>query len=157
MEKKSTATAAQLRPSVYPLPFGSLTRAGHVMRCVQALSADQLGAVIAFARSMVGTRYSFTGAAKSVLVGIAPGRRQFCSRLVGQAYREGGVLLVRDPDFCHPGDLLRSSLLTEVPNALIDLTDETANRRTGETQARGGGPSSRCEGSKASGHGAGEH
>jgi hypothetical protein len=65
--------------------------AGYVLRPSKPLTIDQLHNVISFARSGVGTRYSKTGAAKSVLAGFAPGRRQFCSRLVAQAYREAGV------------------------------------------------------------------
>jgi len=98
--------------------------AGHVLRPSKPLTVDQLHAIIAFARSGVGTRYSKTGAAKSVLAGFAPGRRQFCSRLVAQAYREAGVDLVPDADFCHPGELLKSAALVEVPNVLRDLTPE---------------------------------
>lgn len=42
---------------------------------------------------------------------------QYCSRLVAQAYRHGGVALVPNPDYCSPGDLFRSPLLKEVPGA----------------------------------------
>lgn len=65
-----------------------------------------------------------TGAAKSVLAGFVPGRRQFCSRLVAQAYRYAGVNLVPDADFCHPGELLKSEALVEVPNVLKNLSPE---------------------------------
>ncbi|MBU7440924.1 YiiX/YebB-like N1pC/P60 family cysteine hydrolase [Paraburkholderia fungorum] len=98
--------------------------AGHVLRPVKPLTTDQLHSVIAFARAAVGTRYTKTGAAKSVLAGFAAGRRQFCSRLVAQAYRDAGVNLVSDADFCHPGDLLKSTALVEVPNVLRNLGAE---------------------------------
>jgi len=62
-----------------------------------------------------------TGAVKSVLAGFVAGRRQFCSRLVAQAYRDAGVNLVADADFCHPGELLKSEALFEVPNVLREL------------------------------------
>jgi hypothetical protein len=65
-----------------------------------------------------------TGAAKSVLAGFVAGRRQFCSRLVAQAYRDAGVNLVSDADFCHPGELLKSPALVEVSNVLRDLSAE---------------------------------
>ena len=107
--------------------------AGHVLRLVQPLTPDQLNSVITYARGMIGTRYSKTGAAKSVLAGVAAGRRQFCSRLVGQAYRHAGILLVDDPDFCHPGELLKSPLLVEVPGVLEELsTEQAAYRREGK-------------------------
>ena len=71
-----------------------------------------------------------TGAAKSVLAGFKAGRRQFCSRLVAQAYRDAGVNLVSDADFCHPGELLHSAALVEVPNVLRNLSpEEEADRR----------------------------
>lgn len=103
--------------------------AGHVLRPVKQLSSDQLRSVILFARAAVGTRYTKTGAAKSVLAGFAAGRRQFCSRLAAQAYREAGVNLVSDANFCHPGELLNSAALVEVPNVLRNLSpEEVADR-----------------------------
>ncbi|WP_217631696.1 YiiX/YebB-like N1pC/P60 family cysteine hydrolase [Methylomonas sp. LWB] len=104
--------------------------AGHVLRPVTPLSTDQLRSVISFARAAVGTRYTMTGAAKSVLAGFVAGRRQFCSRLVAQAYRDAGINLVSDADFCHPGELLNSTAIVEVPNVLRNLSpEEEADRR----------------------------
>lgn len=98
--------------------------AGHVLRPLTPLTADQLRTVISWARAAVGTRYTMLEAGKSVLAGFVAGRRQFCSRLVAQAYREADVHLVSDADFCHPGELLRSPLLVEVPDVLRELTAE---------------------------------
>ncbi|OON62464.1 hypothetical protein B0920_03115 [Massilia sp. KIM] len=98
--------------------------AAHVLRAVTPLTTEQLQSVIAFARGAVGTRYSMTGAAKSVLAGFVAGRRQFCSRLVAQAYRHGGVDLVPDADFCHPGELLESGALIKMPDVLRTLGPE---------------------------------
>lgn len=104
--------------------------AGHVLRPVNPLTNDQLRSVISFVRAAVGTRYTMAGAAKSVLAGFVAGRRQFCSRLVAQAYRDAGVNLVSDADFCHPGELLKSVKLLEVPHALRNLSlEEEADRR----------------------------
>lgn len=104
--------------------------AGHVLRPAQSLTTDQLRSVISFARAAVGTRYSKVGAAKSVLAGFVAGRRQFCSRLVAQAYRDAGIDLVSDADFCHPGEFLKSAALVEVPNVLRNLSpEEEADRR----------------------------
>ncbi|WP_122559361.1 YiiX/YebB-like N1pC/P60 family cysteine hydrolase [Pseudomonas viridiflava] len=104
--------------------------AGYVLRPVKPLTTDQLHSAISFARAAVGTRYSKSGAAKSVLAGFVAGRRQFCSRLVAQAYRHAGVNLVSDADFCHPGEFLKSPALVEVPNVLRDLsTEEEADWR----------------------------
>ncbi|KAA0696102.1 hypothetical protein DT594_01710 [Halopseudomonas laoshanensis] len=98
--------------------------AGYVLRPVKHLTTDQLDTAISFARAAVGTRYTSVGAAKSVLAGFGSGRRQFCSRLVAQAYRQAGVKLVSDADFCHPGELLKSSALFEVSNVLRYLSAE---------------------------------
>jgi len=69
----------------------------YALRPAQALMPEQLWTVIAFARSHVGTRYTNVEAARAVLKGGTAGPRQFCSRLVAQAYREVGVQLVHDP------------------------------------------------------------
>lgn len=98
--------------------------AGHVLRPLKSLTADQLRAVISYARAAVGTRYTMLEAGKSVLAGLVPGKRQFCSRLVAQAYREAGVDLASDADFCHPGELLTSQLLIEIPDVLRELTPD---------------------------------
>jgi hypothetical protein len=98
--------------------------AGHVLRPANSLTTDQLRSVISFARAAVGTRYTMTGATKSVLAGFVAGRRQFCSRLVAQAYRNAGVNLVSDADFCHPGEFLNSVALVEVPHVLRNLNLE---------------------------------
>lgn len=98
--------------------------AGYVLRPVKPLTNDQLHSAISFARAAVGTRYSKTGAAKSVLAGFVAGRRQFCSRLVAQAYRNAGVNLVSDADFCHPGEFLKSAALVEVSNVLRNINAE---------------------------------
>ena len=95
--------------------------AGYVLRPVTPLTTEQLHSVISFVRAVVGTRYSKTGAVKSVLAGFFAGRRQYCSRLVAQAYRSAGVNLVTDADFCHPGELLKSTALVEVSNVLREL------------------------------------
>ncbi|EPA99427.1 hypothetical protein PG5_02340 [Pseudomonas sp. G5(2012)] len=96
--------------------------AGYVLRPLKPLTTEQLHSVISFVRAAVGTRYSMTGAAKSVLAGFVVGRRQYCSRLVAQAYHRAGVNLVPDADFCHPGELLKSVALVEIPNVLRDLS-----------------------------------
>ena len=98
--------------------------AGHVLRPVKPLTTDQLRSVIVFARAAIGTRYTMTGAAKSVLAGFVAGSRQYCSRLVAQAYRDAGVNLTSDADFCHPGEILKSVALVEVPNVLRSLSLE---------------------------------
>lgn len=96
----------------------------YVLRPVEPLTIDQLHTVTSFARAAIGARYTKAGAAKSVLAGFVAGRRQFCSRLVAQAYRSAGIDLVPNADFCHPGELLKSEVLIEVPDVLKDLDAE---------------------------------
>ncbi|GGN43489.1 hypothetical protein GCM10011349_07640 [Novosphingobium indicum] len=82
---------------------------------------DQLAlqAIVEFARSEIGTRYSQIEAARTVTGGPKPRSKQmFCSRLVARAYAAAGVQLVPDPDYCSPDDLRVSSLLVEVPDML---------------------------------------
>lgn len=51
-------------------------------------------------------------------------RKQFCSRLVAQAYAANGFDLVKNTDFCTPNELLKSVKLVEVVDATVDVTDE---------------------------------
>ncbi|GKT25875.1 YiiX/YebB-like N1pC/P60 family cysteine hydrolase [Acidovorax sp. SUPP3334] len=102
----------------------------YVLRPKKPLSADQLNAVITYTRGHVGARYSIGNAVKSLGLKVAPGRRQFCSRLVAQAYESAGVYLSQKPAFCTPGDLLRCELLAPVFDAMFEpSTEEEAVRR----------------------------
>ncbi|MCC4594338.1 YiiX/YebB-like N1pC/P60 family cysteine hydrolase [Xanthomonas campestris pv. phormiicola] len=108
----------------------------YVLRPRKPLSADQLNAVIAYARGHVGARYSIGNAVKSLGLKVAPGRRQFCSRLVAQAYESAGVYLSQNPAFCTPGDLLRCELLAPVLDAVFELSpkQEAARRKADPVQ-----------------------
>ncbi|WP_062346013.1 YiiX/YebB-like N1pC/P60 family cysteine hydrolase [Novosphingobium sp. CCH12-A3] len=90
-----------------------------VLRLRQPPDLLALLAIIEFARSEIGTRYSKIEAARTVIGGPKPRSKQmFCSRLVARAYAAAGILLVHDPDYCSPDDLRVSSLLVEVPDML---------------------------------------
>lgn len=96
-----------------------------VFRLRESLSAAKLGAVLDFARSEIGTRYSKTEAARSVLAGPKPRSRQlFCSRLVARAYAHIGIQLVADADYCTPEDLRRSNLLIELQDMTETVSEE---------------------------------
>lgn len=75
-----------------------------------------------FARSEIGKQYSAPEAGlsrimrKSSISEIA--NRQFCSRLVAQAYKYAGVDLVTNPDYCYPSDIGLSLLLEPVNDPL---------------------------------------
>ncbi len=95
-----------------------------VFRLKEPLSETRLGAVIDFARSEIGTRYSKLEAARSVLGGPKPRNRQlFCSRLVARAYAYADVQLVPDPDYCTPEALRLSPLLVEL-SEMTELVSE---------------------------------
>jgi len=110
----------------------------HVLRLKQGLTDDQLQKIVAFVRGRVGTRYSIFEAARSVLGGgRRKSRKQFCSRLVAQAYAAAGLHLVDSPDYCTPEELRRSSKLIEIPGATQFVTDhrvEAMNSATDTTQ-----------------------
>lgn len=91
----------------------------------EPLSAARLGAVLDFARSEIGTRYSKIDAARSVLVGSRPRNRQlFCSRLVARAYAHVGIQLVADADYCTPDELRWSPLLIELEDMTEPVSEE---------------------------------
>lgn len=102
----------------------------YVLRAKRALSSEQMSAVIAYARGHIGVSYSLGDAVKSLGLRVIPGRKQFCSRLVAQAYEFGGVYLSKNPAFCTPGDLLRCGSLVSVLDAMFELSpEEEAARR----------------------------
>ncbi|MCF1505554.1 hypothetical protein L0F51_17520 [Afifella sp. H1R] len=96
-----------------------------VFRLREPLSAFRLGAVLDFARSEVGARYSKIEATRSVLAGPRPRNRQlFCSRLVARAYAHAGIQLVADADYCTPDELRRSTLLIELEDMTEPVSEE---------------------------------
>ena len=96
-----------------------------VFRLREPLSAARLGAVLDFARSEIGTRYSKIEAARSVLAGPRPrNRKLFCSRLVARAYAHADIQLVADADYCTPDELRRSTLLIELEDMTEPVSEE---------------------------------
>lgn len=75
-----------------------------------------------FARTQVGKQYSVPEATRSRFRRTRKtqdaSNRQFCSRLVAQAYAYAGLALVPNPDYCYPGDFSASSLLVSVAGGL---------------------------------------
>ncbi|WP_426232372.1 hypothetical protein [Pararhizobium sp. DWP3-4] len=49
--------------------------------------------------------------------------KQFCSRLVAQAYAANGFDLVKNTDFCTPKKLLKSAKLVEIADATVEVTE----------------------------------
>lgn len=97
----------------------------HVLRLKTPPTAEQLQAIVLDLRAKIGTRYSVPQVlATLVPTKISAGRRQFCSRLVAQAFASAGIKLVAKPDSCTPGRLARSALLAPVPNATLSVSEE---------------------------------
>lgn len=101
------------------------SNAVHVLRLNRGLTATEAQIIVDFVRSRVGTEYAVREALGSVSKRRRRGsKRQFCSRLVAQAYAEAQIHLAQNPDYCSPEDLKRSPLLTAIANALMVVTDE---------------------------------
>ncbi|SEM75017.1 YiiX/YebB-like N1pC/P60 family cysteine hydrolase [Mucilaginibacter sp. P25] len=76
-------------------------------------------------RKKVGTQYSLAEA-KAVLkkpdIDATEANRQFCSRLVAQAYADAGVELVPNSDYCSLNDLMTSDKVEIIANVLREGT-----------------------------------
>jgi hypothetical protein len=79
-----------------------------------------------YARAQIGTQYSIPEAAASTFARTRARRdkhnRQFCSRLVAEAYAAASVLLVSNPSYCYPSDLANLEVMVKVEQPLRSLT-----------------------------------
>lgn len=111
----------------------------HVLRLRSSISADELSAVITYMRGHIGTQYS---AREAVLARVGGARKwstkQFCSRLVAQAFASVGIHLVSDPNYCSPADIKASPLLVTVQEAtkLVSADDLAAWQETDDVPQR---------------------
>jgi hypothetical protein len=107
-----------------------------VFRLKAGLSSAQAQTICQFVRQRVGSEYSIKEAIRTV-VGRSDQwtRKQFCSRLVAQAYAAGGIQLVGDPNYCSPADLAKSPLLAAIQNATEIVSSEEAARWACHTDA----------------------
>lgn len=86
----------------------------YVLRLKDSPPESLVEKLVSHARSLVGTRYSLIEAAASSIPefwkhsGKRASKRQFCSRLVAQAYASAGVSIVKNPDYCTPDDIKQS-------------------------------------------------
>lgn len=101
----------------------------YVLRPTVSLLPMELNTICTFVRARAGTEYSKREAAATVIGGLNSwSTKQFCSRLVAQAYASVGRTLVPDPNFCSPEDIKNSSLLREVGDATEAVTDHEVKR-----------------------------
>ncbi len=99
----------------------------HVLRLREGLSDAQLGVILNFMRGHIGTQYSGKEAVLTAIGGgRQPSKKQFCSRIVAQAYALAGIQLVSDPSYCSPADLKDSPLLVTIADTTVPLTSEEA-------------------------------
>lgn len=96
-----------------------------VLRLRRGLSVDEKDWLCDFARYWVGALYSKADAGATVVLNklkkSAVSDKQFCSRLVAQAYSAIGIRLVKNPDYCSPNDLLRSPEMESVGDGVKRL------------------------------------
>jgi len=100
----------------------------YVLRTRAPLTDLQKQSIVTYARTQIGTSYAkLQAAAVARLNPLKPSttnsRKQFCSRLVAQAYAYAGIDLVETPDYCSPNDLKSSQLLEPVPTAIRTATE----------------------------------
>lgn len=82
------------------------------------LSNEQQRDIVNSARFKVGTLYSYKEAYSTLYLNetstSAKSFKQFCSRLVAQAYKKANIPIVRNSDYCTPQDIFMSEKLKEV-------------------------------------------
>lgn len=91
----------------------------YIRRLPVEMSIEEQVYLSVFLRGKIGYEYDIAEAIKSsgISHGRKPGdfsRKQFCSRLVAQAYESIGWRIVKDPNFCSPQELKISKDLVEV-------------------------------------------
>lgn len=102
-----------------------------VLRPDDQCSQSEISQAIEYARSKIGTDYSFREAHHVTRLTSEDARlpnRQICTRLVAQAYQYAGVDLVDNADYCSPADIDRSGRLTEVQKVAIVAPDGIEQR-----------------------------
>lgn len=97
------------------------------LRLQRPLTEVEVNDLITYARTWVGALYSIPQAmvapvlSKRRVKDWSP-EKQFCSRLVAQAYTSAGINLVKNPDYCAPNDFLRVRELTRVDGVVKILS-----------------------------------
>lgn len=92
-----------------------------VLRHKDPLTKEQTDLITYFVRSKVGTAYSIPEAIQAgikIRDNVRELNKQFCSRLVAQAYRSAGLQIVANADYSSPEDINNSKELVEVEGAL---------------------------------------
>jgi hypothetical protein len=99
------------------------------LRFKEGLTQDTATNICNFVRERVGSEYSVMEAGRAWKGSKKKGSyKQFCSRLVAQAYSANGIDLVANSDFCTPEELLNSEKLVSIPNATANVTEDEYQR-----------------------------
>lgn len=99
----------------------------YVKRLKQGLHQDTATRICDYVRNIVGSEYSVKEALKAGMgVGDKFSSKQFCSRLIAQAYHRFGYELVDNQNYCTPADLLWSEMLAEIAQPTKDVSDDEA-------------------------------
>ena len=88
---------------------------------------DIIEDVINFARQKIGTEYSTSEARMARMVENIKAKeenRQFCTRFVAQSYKNSGIHVVANPDYCSPNDLFESNFFEIITDCLVEGTKE---------------------------------
>ncbi|TAL18302.1 hypothetical protein EPN96_02025 [bacterium] len=97
----------------------------YALRLRDNLNATSLQKILTYMRGHIGAQYSYKEAALTALGGAHSfSKKQFCSRLVAQAFESAGILLVGDSNYCSPEDIKSSPLLIEVSDSTVPATHE---------------------------------
>lgn len=92
----------------------------YVLRLRDGLLEDKRLAVVNFMRQQIGVQYTKVEAAKTAMGGgYRSSRKQFCSRLVAQAFASVNIKLVDNANFCSPDDLKKSPQLIIVQDSTL--------------------------------------
>lgn len=75
-----------------------------------------------YAKLQVHTQYSVREAIRTKIELTEEGNRQFCSRLVAEAYAKAGLPLVKNSSLCSPQELYESSLTEVISGCLREAT-----------------------------------
>jgi hypothetical protein len=89
---------------------------------------EKMAGICLFERTEIGKQYSVSEALRSKMKrnssSEANSNRQFCSRLVAQAYAEAGINIVNNPDYCYPQDIINSLFMMKVRDCEQTLSDK---------------------------------
>jgi hypothetical protein len=95
------------------------------LRIEGGLTTSTATKICNYVRERIGSEYATLEALRAWQgLGKKGTPKQFCSRLVAQAYAANGFDIVRNINFCTPKKLLKSPKLIKVFNATVDVTDE---------------------------------